>query len=276
MDSLPILILGAIQGATEFLPVSSSGHLALGKLLMADGPLARVIAEQPLTLDILLHLATLLAVGIYYRKEIAAALRGFGRSLIAVKDQRFRAVLREDEGANLAWAVIVGTLPTGIIGLLLENAAVAVSTTPMLLGCSFMACAGILIASRFWQGGERRLTMKLALLIGIAQGVAVLPGISRSGTTIAVALALGLGRKEAARFSFLLSMPAIIGAALLEMDLDALQSSGQLGSFLLGAACAFAVGLLALVLLVQLVRRGRLWVFAPYVAAAGFFSMFLL
>jgi undecaprenyl-diphosphatase len=267
------MILGVIQGATEFLPVSSSGHLALGKHLLADGRLVAVLRANPLALDVLLHLATLLAVALFYRHDIRDAIRGWGRSLIALKAGHFKRHLLEDDSACLAWAVVVGTLPTGVLGVLMADVAVTVSATPILLGSTFLACAVLLLATRFFAGGTRRLSLGLALAIGTIQGVAVLPGISRSGATIALALALGMPREEAARFSFLLSLPAILGAAILELDIDALGASGRLTLYLMAAGAAFSVGILALALLVHLVRRGRLWLFAPYVAAAGLFSI---
>ena len=276
METISFLILGAVQGATEFLPVSSSGHLALGRSLLAKGAPLDALYLQPLMLDILLHVATLVAVILFYRSEILEAIIGFGRSLSSVKGGRFKAYLKEDDGALLAWSVAVGTLPTGLVGLLMADAAQTVSTEPKLLGCAFLACAALLFSSRFWPGGTRRLSLGMALTIGAIQGLAVLPGISRSGATIALALALGLKREEAARFSFLLSLPAILGAAILELDGDALASSGHLASYLLSAAVAFIVGLAALFLLVRLVRRGRLWLFTPYVAVAGLFALFYL
>jgi undecaprenyl-diphosphatase len=173
-------------------------------------------------------------------------------------------------------AVIVGTLPTGVLGLLLGDVAETISKTPLLLGLSFLTCATFLFASRFLPGRDRPLTVTFALIIGTVQGIAVFPGISRSGITIAMALALGLRRDEAVRFSFLLSLPAILGAALLELDLREIAAGEHLGPYLVGSMAAFGIGLLALLLLVHLVRKGRFWLFAPYVAAAGLFSIFYL
>jgi undecaprenyl-diphosphatase len=156
----------------------------------------------------------------------------------------------------------------------LSDVAEQISVAPGLLGISFLSCAALLFASRWWKGGDRPLTLNTALIIGFFQGIAVLPGLSRSGTTIAVALALGLKREEAATFSFLLSLPAILGAAALEIDVTMLLVDGPLAAYLLGAAFAFAVGLVALYSLVVLVKKGRLWVFAPYVALAGLYALF--
>jgi undecaprenyl-diphosphatase len=276
VDFLWITLLGAVQGATEFLPVSSSGHLAVGQLMLFGGAVDGGLADQPLLLEVLLHLATLLAVLLVYRRDALAAIRGAGRGLVALLRGRLGRVAGEDDGVNLALCIVVGLLPTAGIGFLLREPAVIISGSSLGLGLTFLACACLLIATRWWPGGTRRLDWKLALVIGVVQGLAVLPGISRSGVTIATALALGLDREEAARFSFLMSVPAILGAAALELDLDALTAGEHAVGFAAGAVAAFAVGLAALLLLIRLVRGGRLWMFAPYVAAMGVFSLFLL
>ncbi len=276
MDFISLLILGAVQGATEFLPVSSSGHLAMVSKLLERGRFLALLEESPLMLEILLHLATLLAVTLFYRRDILKAIIGFGRLLAAVRSSGMRRHLEADEDARLALAVIVGTLPTACLGVLLKGAVETVSQAPLLLGLSFLFCAAVLFGSRFFPGGDRPLTLPLALVIGTAQGIAVFPGVSRSGITIAVALALGLGRAAAVRFSFLLSLPAILGAALLELDLSALTGGENLPLYLAGTAAAFAVGLLSLFALVYLVNKGRLWLFAPYVTLAGLFCIFYL
>jgi undecaprenyl-diphosphatase len=274
METVWIAVLGAIQGATEFLPVSSSGHLAAVQMVLAKG--GDRLANQPLTLEILLHLATLLAVIVFYRRDVLDGICGAGRALVAFFKGRGRQIFAEDDGANLALAVVVGTIPTGIIGLTIEDSAMFISQSSLGLGLTFCGCACLLLASRWWPGGKRRLSWKTALIIGVIQGIAVLPGISRSGATIAAALALGLDREQAARFSFLLSIPAILGAALLKLDPAALANDDRLWSYLLGGLVAFGVGLAALYLLVKLVRGGRLWIFSPYLATAGIVTLLVI
>jgi undecaprenyl-diphosphatase len=276
VEFLWITLLGALQGVTEFLPVSSSGHLALGQLLLFGGDPRGGFAGQPLLLEVLLHLATLLAVVAVYRRDVVLAIGGAGRAVIGLFRGRLGQLAEADEGVGLALAIGAGLVPTAVIGFLLREPAAVVSSSPLGLGFSFAACACLLIASRWWPGGNRRLGWQLGLLIGAVQGVAVLPGISRSGVTIATALALGVDRDEAARFSFLLSVPAIIGAAALELDVQALTAGAHAPAFAISALAAFAVGLGALLLLIRLVRSGRLWMFAPYVAALAVFSLFFL
>lgn len=276
MTTFWILLLGIIQGATEFLPVSSSGHLSAAELFLADATVPASLPEQPLTLEILLHLATLFAVAVYFRQSIFGAVKGGVRSIKSIFRLQLGELLRSDAEARLAVAVVVGTLPTGLLGLLLRNAAGQVASDPTYLGLSFMGCAILLFASRFWSGGSRELTYGIALCVGCVQGLAVLPGISRSGATIAAGLALGLQRDEAARFSFLLSIPAILGAAVLELEPSALLVDSRLGAYISGSLIAFLTGLAALSALVHLVRRGRLWLFAPYVAAVGLVTLIFI
>lgn len=276
METLLVALLGAIQGATEFLPVSSSGHLAAGQLLIFRSGHSLAVAAQPLLLEIILHLATLLAVIAVYRKDVLAALTGFGRGIAALPRGQFRATLNADEGTNLAFAILVGTIPTAITGIVLRDSAMSISRSPFQLGLVFVGCGLLLLASRWWKGGEKPLSLRLALIIGLAQGFAVLPGMSRSGTTIIIALALGLPREQSAKFSFLLSLPAIAGAAILEFREDLSIGPEALPVFAVGGLAAFLVGLGALHFLIRLVKQGRIWLFAPYMFAVGAGLMLLL
>jgi undecaprenyl-diphosphatase len=263
-----------VQGATEFLPVSSSGHLALGRhLLHVDA-----FAASPLLMDIALHLATLAAVVFVYRKDVAALLKGAVRIGAAIPAGQSARVFRTDESARLLVFILLATIPTGFIGIAMEQTGVAaaVGDHPHWLGAAFITGAIILLSSRFAAREPADMTALTALLIGVAQGIAVLPGISRSGTTIAVALLLKVARPDAARFSFLLSIPAILGAALLECSPAALFDNPATGPLLAGAAVAFATGIAALLLLIRLVNNGRFWLFAPYVAAVGCAAIFFL
>ena len=274
MEALYIAILGAIQGATEFLPVSSSGHLAAGQMLFQLDSLK----NQPLLLEILLHLATLVAVVIVYRREVLSLFVGVKNLAVSLPGGNLMHTAKTDEPSKLLLYLILATLPTGVIGILMEKSGIVetVSQTPIFLGISFITCAGILIASKFGVEKPDSFTWKTALLIGLAQGFAVMPGISRSGTTIAVALLLGVNREKAARFSFLLSIPAILGAALLEIDFEQLAASDALGAIAGGVLASFVCGIAALVVLIRLVKAGRLWLFAPYVAVVGISTILFL
>ncbi len=268
------MLLGAIQGATEFLPVSSSGHLALGQMILIRSGLEHVLSNQPLMLEILLHLATFLAVVVFFRRDVAEALKGVGRGTKGVLKGELKNLAKKDNSVNLAVAVIIGSVPTAVIGLMMRDAAQRILSSPVSLGFCFLGSMCLLLASRWWQGGFNRLTWRTALVIGIVQGLAVLPGISRSGITIVTGLALGLQQGQAIRFSFLLSLPAVIGAAALELSINELAADMNNNAYLLGGLVAFVVGLFALFVLDRLVRRGQLWVFAPYVGLAGLGSIF--
>jgi undecaprenyl-diphosphatase len=276
METIWIILLGAIQGATEFLPVSSSGHLAAAQMMILKSDLSTSLADHPLVLEILLHVATLVAVMVFFWRDILEAVKGAGRLVVSRNREKFVDLLNTDDGANLAMAVVVGTIPTAFIGLAMRGPAEFISRSSFGLGTSFLCCACLLFASRFWPGGGKRLTWRAALFIGIVQGIAVLPGISRSGATIAVALALGLDKVQAVRFSFLLSLPAILGAAALELKFDQLASDDNTLAYLLGGLAAFVIGLGALFVLSRLVRAGRLWVFAPYVGVVALCTFFFL
>ena len=146
MESLWIALLGAIQGATEFLPVSSSGHLAAGQLMLARSKGGQILSDKPLLLEVLLHLATLAAVVVIYRREVIGTVRGAGRGLSALMHLKLREIADVDDDVNLAVAIIVGTIPTAAIGLAMRDPAGAVSRSPLALGISFTGCACILLA----------------------------------------------------------------------------------------------------------------------------------
>ncbi len=260
MDHLTAAGLGFVQGLTEFLPVSSSGHVAVAALLWGVGDL-------PLPAVVVLHLGTLLAT----LAVVGSDLRRMAESVLQARHQPM-AWLRSSEG-RLATAVSIASVPTAILGLSLEPTATAMAHDPRALGTAFVATALLLaVASR--RGGTREsLGWRGALLVGLAQGLAVLPGISRSGSTIAVALLLGMRPEAAFRFSFLLSLPAITGALLLQLaHPEALTSLGA--PLWTGGAMACAVGLIALLWLRRLVLGGRLWLFSPYLLALAAFLWF--
>ncbi len=276
METAWIVLLGIIQGATEFLPVSSSGHLALGQLILTHVGAELTLLPKPLLLEVLLHLATLCAVLVVYRRSVLSATRGIGRGARALATGKLGAAMREDSDVNLGVAVVVGVIPTAVIGLLMRETAELISRSTLGIGCCFLGCACLIFATRFWPGGERRLTWKIAALVSIVQGIAVLPGISRSGVTIATGLALGLNREEATRFSFLLSVPTIVAAAAIEMDFGMVMENNHSSAYMLSALTAFLVGLAALIWLIRLVRRGQLWFFSPYLALLGICILFFV
>ena len=203
MEWLQVFILAIVQGITEFLPVSSSAHLILVPVL-TDWP------DQGLAFDVALHLGSLSAVLIYFRRDILDMTVSWGRSL---------TTRQLDDDARLAWAVILGTIPVGLAGLLLKDTIETVLRSPIYLSIGLIAF-GLLLGWADWRHrgsrSEHQMTWKDVLFIGCAQALALFPGTSRSGITMTAALMLGLSREASARFSFLLSIPVIVLACGLE------------------------------------------------------------
>ncbi len=273
MELWKAAFLGMVQGLTEFLPISSSGHLVIFQHLFG-------LTEPELFFDVSVHLGTLLAVVIFYRRQIAGMVSAVA-SFAAVRLGRPSARVDRDN-LHLVWMVLLGSVPTALIGLGIKPAADRLFASMTLVGIDlvFTGCllflTGVVARRRARLGSPegRELPGPIdAILIGVAQGMAILPGISRSGTTIAVGLFLGLRRKAAAAYSFLLSIPAITGAALLLLK-DAVHDPGfALLPCLAGAMTAFLVGYASLALLVFIVRKGRLAFFAPYCWLVGLLAL---
>jgi undecaprenyl-diphosphatase len=252
------MLLGAIQGLTEFLPVSSSGHLALAEayLRIQGGSLAVIV---------LLHVGTLLAILFVFQ-------RGW-RNLLAGAWELVRHPLagprRWSENAILAAQVTCATIPGALAGAFLEQRVESAFGDPRLIGGLLLVTALLLFATRKTSPGTA-LGWKAAWIIGLVQACAILPGISRSGSTIATALLIGVARPDAAEFSFLAAIPLILGSLL--MSLPSLESSaahGGAGVLVLGFLTSFVVGWAALVWLIRVVRRGQLHWFGFYCAAVG-------
>ena len=272
---LKAALLGLIQALTEFLPVSSSGHLRIANAMLGFE------ADHDLLFDIVLHVGTLLAVVLVYHQRILFLLGGVARGLAGVAKNGLSAV-REHEGLRYLVLIIIATIPTGIMGVLLSDVMDSeFFSTPVVGGLLLLNGVILRVSKRFSDASEGRsengdgssgtgawsiggIGPREALLIGIAQGIAVCPGISRSGSTIVCALALGAPRMKAAEFSFFLSIPAILGAVVLMLDFDAISASGHAGVYLVGAAVSAGVGVLALRLLLGVVRAAQLHRFAWY------------
>jgi undecaprenyl-diphosphatase len=229
---LDALLLGLVQGVTEWLPVSSSAHLALLQELLGISP--------PVLFDIALHFGTLLAVVAYMRNDIIALLRR--RDLLAY--------------------IVLASIPTAIIGFALHDFFASFFSNIALVGAALIVTGIALYCTRFAKE-KTRLAPASALVIGVAQGISVAPGISRSGSTIATGMLLGINREEAARFSFLLSIPAIAGAALFEARHAAFAIPDP-GPTLLGVAIAALVGYASIDFLLKFLKKGDLGVFSWY------------
>jgi undecaprenyl-diphosphatase len=263
MDILQAIILGLLQGATEFIPVSSSGHLVLVPWLFGwDSP--------GLVFDTVVHWGTLVAVLAYFWRDWLALIRAWVQGL---RQWDWRAPL-----ARLAWMILLGSIPAAVIGFLLEDFFESLFGEPVWVSVFLLVTAGLLALSE--RLGERRkgvddLRWCDALIIGFGQAAAIAPGISRSGATIATGLFRGLRRPDAARFSFLLATPIIFGAGLFKL-LDLLTMSNplaQVPALAAGFVTAAIVGYLCIWGLLRYLQRGNLYPFAIYCACLGLFCL---
>ncbi|MCX7828986.1 MAG: undecaprenyl-diphosphate phosphatase [Thermanaerothrix sp.] len=257
MFMYPVL-LGLIQGFAEFLPISSSGHLALVQIFLGlKGP--------QMGFDLMLHMATLLAVVVYFASDMLRFLRDFFLGFLSEE-------ARSSDGWRYGWAVMAGTVVTALVGLPLKPLVEAASQSSLWVGGGLVVTGMVLTLSRFVPQGSKGVGLMVGLVVGLAQGVAVMPGISRSGSTIVAALFMGLSPLEAFRFSFLLSIPAVLGATLVEM-LDgggyyAFLSSLPTG-WPLGFVAAAVAGLLSLMALRRVSLFRAWWMFGAYCLVVG-------
>jgi undecaprenyl-diphosphatase len=262
--------LGVVQGLTEFLPISSSGHLVLFQQLLG-------FKEPELFFDICLHVGTLVAVCAVFLREIRSILSTMLRIPALVRDAGgLKPLYRTNPDVRMIVLIAWGTLPTAGLGLLFHEIADRLFASLAIVGVMLLITGTLLWFTRnLGLTGRRleRVNFKDAVLIGLVQGLAIIPGISRSGSTISAALYLGVDRDIAGRYSFLLSIPAIIGATILSFDAAMSPSSISIAAILLGTLSAAAVGYLALKLLLKLVRGGQLFRFAPYCWALGFIAL---
>ncbi|HOF66628.1 MAG TPA: undecaprenyl-diphosphate phosphatase [Candidatus Fermentibacter daniensis] len=256
MKLIPVLILAVVQGVAEFLPISSSGHLALlGHFMGTRSPGNGVL------LEVVLHLGTLCSVLFFYRSDLAALARG---------------ILRFEHGAvRLLLLLFVASIPAGICGILLGDRVEEAFSSPLLIAVLLGLNGLVLLSAGLLRprGGAGRAPGPLSALAGgFAQAVALLPGISRSGSTISAITATGVSQEESARFSFFMSIPAIAGAGLLSArDISSIPP-GDMAPAAVGFAVSAVVGYLSLRLLIGILGRNRLWVFGVYCIAASIVS----
>ena len=241
------VFLGALQGITEWLPVSSSGHLALAQQMMG--------LQVPVSFDIMLHIGTLAAVVLYY-----------WRRLLAIALAVLRLDFKSNEGKT-ALLIVVASVPTAIIGFALKDFFESMFSSMLMVGIALMITGCVLFSTK-WMHGRRKVGLAESVGMGIAQGLAVAPGISRSGWTISAGMAAGVEKEKAAEFSFILSIPALIGAAVIEGRNIAF-SGIDWWAVSAGVLVAAVVGYASIFALMKIVKRGEFWVFAPYCWIVG-------
>jgi undecaprenyl-diphosphatase len=259
---LQSIFLAVVQGLTEFLPVSSSGHLVFFQSLFG-------LKEPPIFFDVMLHLGTLLSVAVYFRKDILGIIKGVVSTLRRKEENR--------EGAKLFLWIILASIPTGLMGVFFKDWFESLFAKPKLVG-GMLILTGLILWLTRWTKKEGKPIGRMgwldAIFIGIAQGVAIIPGISRSGATISTGLFSGLDRELSGKFSFLLSIPAILGATLLEFK--EFDTASGLGNPLIGAAVAFGVGILALTILIKMIKMGKMFKFSYYCCGMGIMMIILV
>ena len=289
MTLLKAIIMGIVQGVAEFLPISSSGHLALFKHILG------VELESGMLFDVLLHVGTLVAVFIAFWKDIKNLIvEGFGivgdflvnvaramGNLFRKEKKPLKKVVRTPY-RRFVMLVIVSTIPTGIVGILLKDITEWAGTTLIVPGICFILTAIELLVAENWRPKnhgrttEKNAKYSEALIAGVVQGIATFPGLSRSGTTIAAGVIMGFERNFAVRYSFIMSIPAILGALVLELkDIgEAAVTSTELMYFGVGAVVAAVVGYFAIKVVLEAVRKKKYRYFAYYCFVIGLIAVF--
>ena len=263
MTIVQAVLLGALQGVAEFLPISSSGHLVLFRHLLG-------IEDIPVLFDVLLHVSTLIVICIVFRKAI-------GRIFIALAHFLGRRVEDGDKAyLSLCVAVIAATVVTAAVGFGISY--LDAGRYPRVVSALFIVTAFILIMSRFTRGSREYgdLGVREGAITGLAQGLGVLPGISRSGIVISAALYAGITRKMAGEFAFLISIPAVLGAFILELrDIGTLVTGVSAGALAAGMIVSFIVGFASLKLVLRLLERAKIHLFAFYLIPLGIAGLIL-
>lgn len=258
MDIIDSIILGIVQGLTEFLPVSSSGHLELGKAILGD----KSVPEESLLFTVVLHFATALSTIVIFRKDILEIIKGF-------------LSFKWNEDTQFITKIIVSMLPAVIVGLFFEEQLEQLfGGNIMLVGCMLIVTAVLLYFADKAKNTNKDVTFKNAFIIGISQAIAMLPGISRSGATISTSVLLGNDKTKAARFSFLMVVPLIFGKIakdILGGDLNL--DSQNITALSAGFVAAFVAGLFACTWMISLVKKSKLSYFAIYCAIVGIIAI---
>ncbi len=247
-------VLGIVQGLTEFLPVSSSGHLEIAKVLLGNSK----VPEESMLMTVVLHFATSLSTIVIFRKEILAILKGL-----------FSKEMNEEK--KFSFNIILSMIPAVVVGLLFEKQIESFFTGNMMLVSSMLILTAILLffADKA-KNTDKGITPLNAFIVGISQAIAILPGISRSGATISTTVLLGVDRTQAAKFSFLMVVPLIIGKMAKDILDGALVSDHvNVTELSIGFICAFVAGLFACNWMIALVRKSKLTYFSVYCAIVG-------
>ena len=287
MSVIQGILLGILQGIAEFLPISSSGHLAVAQNIFG-------LDDIPLLFDVFLHLATLAAVCLYFWRKIWELLKCLGRwisksSKVKENSKDYDVVLAQKDLANrkIIIAIILSTIVTGVMGIitskLIPNLSIKVTCCGFIITSLFLILSSVIEkrSSKISQNSDDKKNPSVskvqALIIGFMQGIGTLPGISRSGSTIAGALFCKVDRSLAGEYSFIISIPAILGAFVLELkDLSEVSSTIGAAPVIAGCAAAFAAGYISLTLLMKMIKKGKLQYFALYLIPLAILGLIFL
>lgn len=265
MNIIQSIILGIVQGLTEFLPVSSSGHLVYAERLLN-------IHRGDLVFEVMVHLGTLVAVLIYFRKQLTWMLTSLPGLFTSNKTEE------QKSGLAMIWWLILGTIPATIFGLAMKDYIELAFSSPRWTGGEFIVTGLVLIATIWAVERGRKLHTGNVLIIGVAQAISIMPAISRSGSTIAAGMFCGIDKEKAAEFSFLLSIPAIGGAAILEIPamLKLLPTASILWTYLIGTLISGIVGYFSIAFLLSIIKKGKFFYFGLYCILIGILGLLFL
>ena len=252
MDLLEIIILGIIQGITEFLPISSSGHLVIAQNILG-------IKSPGNTLEVLFHFGTLMSVAYVFFKDI----------------KQIFLTMNEKNNQLFIFYLIIATLPAIFAGLLLKDYFLKIFDSVHLVGLALCLTGLLLILSKRFKNNQKAISFSSSILVGVMQAIAIIPGISRSGSTISMCMYLGIPPKEAARFSFLLSIPVILGASILGfLEVESNNTFNYL-TLTVAITTSFFTGVIALKILLKILETGRFYFFGFYCLIAGVSTIFI-
>ncbi len=254
MSIIEAIILGIIQGLTEFLPVSSSGHLELAKVIMGDTS----VAEESMLMTVVLHFATALSTVVIFRKDISQIFKGLSK-------------LKRNEEFDFSIKIVMSMIPAALVGVLLNDEIEAFfGGQVMLVGCMLLLTGMLLFLADKAKNTDKSVGFGHAIIVGISQAIAILPGISRSGATIATSVLLGIDREKAARFSFLMVVPLIFGKIAKDIKDGAFDApSVDILPLSIGFIFAFITGLLACTWMIAIVKKSKLKYFSFYCFIIG-------
>lgn len=267
MELIDSFLLGLIQGLTEFLPISSSGHLVLGEALLGDS------LDKSITFEVVVHFGTLCSIVIYYRKKLADIIGSIWQLLKSPFN--FKEQYKNDDNVKLSGFILLSMIPAMIVGLSLKDQIEDIFLNPFTVSIMLLVTGSILFATKFRDTFPNKMGSKSALGIGVAQAFAILPGISRSGSTISLGLYLGIKREEVANFSFLMVIPVIAGAMLFEVK-DMIEMGVPMNDaigLLVGFFTAFISGYFALKYLIIMLQNRGIHPFSWYCWTVGLIGL---